>query len=209
MLKAVAPNAASGSESSGISALEGMAGNGDRTFPTTGGYGVTGYGGAGGEGGGDGAGGHFSGGNGTFEGDGITAITGSGLAGSFLGNVTISGTLMTSMKMFKIDHPQDPANKYLVHASVESSEMMNIYTGNVVLDADGAATVELPSWFQARECRFPLLTGGSGRAGPESLCSRRGGWKPIQDRGREAGQKISWTVTASPRMRTPRRTHWL
>jgi trimeric autotransporter adhesin len=195
MLKAVAPNAASGSESSGISALEGMAGNGDQTFPTTGGYGVTGYGGAGGEGGGDGAGGHFSGGNGTFEGDGITAITGSGLAGSFLGNVTISGTLMTSMKMFKIDHPQDPANKYLVHASVESSEMMNIYTGNVVLDADGAATVELPSWFQAENADFRYSLAAVGAPAPNLYVAEEVAGNQFKIAGGRSGQKISWAVT--------------
>jgi len=48
-------------------------------------------------------------------------------------------------KEIKIDHPLDPANKYLVHASVQSSEMMNIYTGNVTTDTQGNAKVRLPT----------------------------------------------------------------
>ena len=49
------------------------------------------------------------------------------------------------VKDFKIDHPLDPANKYLVYTPpVESSEMMNIYTGNITTDGQGQATVQLP-----------------------------------------------------------------
>ena len=37
-----------------------------------------------------------------------------------------------------IDHPADPANKYLYHSFVESPDMMNIYNGNAVTDSNGA-----------------------------------------------------------------------
>src|SRR5208282_3028414 len=52
------------------------------------------------------------------DGDGIDAFAGSGYAGYFDGNVLVFGTLSASTKDFKIDHPLDPANQYLVHASV-------------------------------------------------------------------------------------------
>src|SRR5579862_5271350 len=96
--------------------------------------GVFGFGGAGGPcciGSVDGSGGFFEGGSNSFNmGDGIDALAGSGLAGSFSGSVTISADLNVSgSKNFRIDHPLDPANKYLVHSAVESSERMNIYTG--------------------------------------------------------------------------------
>ena len=58
------------------------------------------------------------------------------------------------MKNFKIDHPLDPSGKYLVHASVESSELMNIYTGNVTTNAEGEARVRLPEWFEALNTDF-------------------------------------------------------
>jgi len=70
------------------------------------------------------------------------------------GNLSVAGSINAGTKNFKIDHPLDPANKYLYHASVESSEMMNIYTGNVTTNASGDATVELPDWFEALNADF-------------------------------------------------------
>ena len=75
-------------------------------------------------------------------------------AGYFAGDVHISGTLSKSGGSFKIDHPQDPANKYLVHSFVESPDMMNIYNGNITTDATGIATVKLPSYFDAINIDF-------------------------------------------------------
>ena len=68
----------------------------------------------------------------------------SGFAGNFNGDLNVSGTIFAGTKDFRIDHPLDPANKYLLHASVESSEMMNVYSGNTILDGRGQATVQLP-----------------------------------------------------------------
>jgi hypothetical protein len=119
------------------------------------GSGVVGYGGHGVLQ--DGGGGVFQGGSGSSYGDGIYAQPGSNafaLAGNFTGDVSVSGKLTAGTKDFKIDHPLDPANKYLVHASVESSEMMNIYTGNVTTDAQGEARVQLPDWFEALNTDF-------------------------------------------------------
>jgi hypothetical protein len=59
-------------------------------------------------------------------------------------NVTIAGNLQRAGGSFKIDHPLDPANKYLCHSSVESPDMKNIYDGVVVLDEKGEAEIELP-----------------------------------------------------------------
>jgi hypothetical protein len=85
----------------------------------------------------------------------------------FEGTVSVNGYLYAdniyaSVKDFLIDHPSDPANKYLYHASVESSEMMNMYSGNVVTDELGLATVKLPDWFQAEntDFRYQLTTIG-------------------------------------------------
>lgn len=52
-------------------------------------------------------------------------------------------------KNFQIDDPLDPANRYLYHSAIESSEMMNIYSGNVTTDGHGDATVHVPAWFEA------------------------------------------------------------
>jgi hypothetical protein len=75
-------------------------------------------------------------------------------AGYFAGDVYVDGTLSKAGGSFKIDHPQDPANKYLIHSFVESPDMMNVYNGNVVTDANGMAEVELPSYFSAENKDF-------------------------------------------------------
>jgi hypothetical protein len=84
-------------------------------------------------------------------------------AGKFIGNVDIQGTLTATSKSFKMDHPLDPANKFLYHACVESNEMMNIYTGNITTDASGAATVVLPDYFEAlnKDFRYQLTVIGT------------------------------------------------
>jgi hypothetical protein len=82
----------------------------------------------------------------------------SGFAGRFFGKVDISGNLSKTSGSFKIDHPLDPANKYLYHSFVESPDMMNVYNGNVVTNERGYATVTMPDWFEAlnRDFRYQL-----------------------------------------------------
>jgi trimeric autotransporter adhesin len=109
-------------------------------------------------------------------------------------NLSCSGKITGIVSDFKLDHPQDPANKYLVHTSVQSSEMMNIYTGNIVLDANGAATIQLPSWFQAENADFRYQLTAIGSFSPVYVAQE------IQDNqfkiaGGNSGQKISWQVT--------------
>lgn len=75
-----------------------------------------------------------------------------------LGNLTVTGNLAKSSGSFKIDHPLDPANKYLYHSFVESPDMLDIYNGIVVTDKHGYATVTLPNYFEAlnRDFRYQL-----------------------------------------------------
>jgi hypothetical protein len=101
---------------------------------------------------------------GGYQGDGIDAYPGTNggcgqdcppfYAGNFQGNVEITGTLNGMSPQVKMDDPLDPANKYLFHASVGSSEMKNIYDGTVTTDSQGLATVQLPEWFEALNTDF-------------------------------------------------------
>jgi hypothetical protein len=88
--------------------------------------------------------------------------TGPNLAGAFWGNVSITGTLSKGGGGFKIDHPLEPANKYLSHSFVESPEMLNVYNGNITTDGQGEVTVELPDYFAAlnRDYRYQLTVIG-------------------------------------------------
>jgi hypothetical protein len=120
-----------------------------------GGSGAFASGGTGGNSGGDGV--VAVGGSGPYGGDGILAAPGSGAeayAGSFIGDVEVIGTLSKSGGSFKIDHPLDPANRYLYHSFVESPDMKNIYDGIIVTDGSGTAIVTMPSWFEALNADF-------------------------------------------------------
>jgi hypothetical protein len=160
--------------------------------PGGGGLGVSGLGGSSPFG--DGIGGYFVGGSASTFGDGIDAFSGSGYAGYFSGDVHVTGTLSASVKNFKIDHPLDPANKYLLHASVESSEMMNIYTGNVITDAQAEATVSLPEWFEVlnTDFRYQLTVVGQFA---QAIVGREIENHQFQIKTSAPNVKVSWQIT--------------
>ena len=101
---------------------------------------------------------------------GIEATSGANtFAGYFVGDVTITGDLDITGNIskgsgtFKIDHPLNPENQYLVHSFVESPEMLNVYSGNVTTNNSKKATVELPAYFSAanKDFRYQLTVIGS------------------------------------------------
>jgi hypothetical protein len=116
-------------------------------------------------------------------------------AGVFQGSVLVNGTLSKSSGSFKIDHPLDPENKYLHHSFVESPDMMNVYNGNVNLDSNGEAWVELAEWFDAlnRDFRYQLTPIGGPM--PELHISREIEDRRFQISGGKPGMKVSWQVT--------------
>ena len=167
----------SSSQHAGVSGLN---------LSTTSGYGVYGWAGSSG-----GVGGGFF--NST-NGDALYAQSEGGFAGFFLGDVSVSGNLSKSSGSFKIDHPLDPANKYLYHSFVESPDMKNIYDGVATLDANGEAIVEMPDWFGTlnRDFRYQLtcIGGFAPLYIAEKLTNnqfRIGGGKP--------GMEVSWQIT--------------
>jgi len=87
---------------------------------------------------------------------GFTGLLASPYSGEFgPGPVRITGNLsVVGTKSFVIDHPFDPENRELWHAAVESSEVLDVYSGNVVTGGDGRAVVRLPDWFEAVNADF-------------------------------------------------------
>lgn len=61
---------------------------------------------------------------------------------------------VTAGKGFFIDHPLDPENKYLLHATVEGPEPYNLYRGVVTTDVSGRAVVNLPDYFESANKDF-------------------------------------------------------
>jgi trimeric autotransporter adhesin len=157
-----------------------------------GGYSNIGYGGPGA---------YLQGGNSStgYGGYGIYAAPGSGpagksLAGLFVGNVSVSGNLSKGGGSFKIDHPLDPANKYLYHSFVESPDMMNVYNGNVTTDANGDATVTLPDYFEAlnRDFRYQLTVIGQFA---QAIVASKVNGNRFTIKTDRPGVEVSWQVT--------------
>jgi len=129
-------------------------------------------------------------------GSGVYGINLSGnFAGSFLGNVQITGTLTKGGGSFKIDHPLNPENKYLYHSFVESPDMMNIYNGNLTLNANGEAWVELPAWFEALNKDFRYQLTAIGAPGPNLYIAQKIANNRFKIAGGAPGMEVSWQVT--------------
>jgi len=114
--------------------------------------------------------------------------------GVFGGNLNVTGRLTKGSGSFKIDHPLDPANKYLSHSFVESPDMMNVYNGNIVTDKHGLATVVLPDYFEAlnRDFRYQLTVIGQFA---QAIVAQEIDKNHFVIRTSRPGVKVSWQVT--------------
>lgn len=94
--------------------------------------------------------------SGDFLGVGVLGV------GSFAGVRAVGNFLASGTKSFCIDHPFDPENRYLVHYSTESPEVLNAYSGNAMLDERGEAVVALPVYFASinKDPRYTLTAVG-------------------------------------------------
>ncbi len=196
-----AGSAASGSQQGGRQGVIAYGGDGDfSNLGTEGGDGIDGLAGSGNEGGG--AGGAFKGGGGVYGGDGIYATAGfsdsnqgaGGLAGYFDGDVYATGSINSQNAITKLDHPLDPANKYLSQSSLQSPDMMNFYNGNIVTDADGNAVVELPEWFEAinRDFRYQLTVIGQFA---QAIVDKKISGNSFAIKTDKPNVEVSWQVT--------------
>ena len=107
------------------------------------------------------------------------------------GNLGSSG-----FKTFRIDHPLDPANKYLQHFSSEGPEPINEYSGNVYLDADGGAWVTLPAYFETINTDFRYDLTPIGASAPGLFIAQEVQNNTFRIEGGKPGLKVSWEVKA-------------
>ncbi|MFH1373234.1 MAG: hypothetical protein ABII79_05520 [bacterium] len=117
-----------------------------------------------------------------------------GWAGYFDGDVYVSGNLVGGKSTLKIDHPLDPENKYLVHSSVASPDMKNVYDGVVELDPKGEAIVELPEYFEALNKDFRYQLTCIGGYAPVYI-SQEIEANMFEIAGGQPGMRVSWQVT--------------
>ena len=112
------------------------------------------------------------------------------------GNLGCTGGVSGGFKSSKIDHPLDPANKYLVHASIESPDMKTVYDGVTVLDADGQAWVKLPAYVEALNGEFRYQLTCMGAFAPVYVAQEISN-NQFRIAGGNGGTKVSWQVTGT------------
>jgi hypothetical protein len=148
----------------------------------------------------------------SVSGIGMYCYSSTGFAAWLDGRVYIRGPLYKPGGSFKIDHPLDPANKYLYHSFVESPDMKNVYDGVVTLDYNGEAEIELPDWFGALNKDFRYQLTAIGAPGPNlhieeeisdatttnysnSSNNKNNKNSRFKVAGGTSGMKVSWQVT--------------
>jgi hypothetical protein len=128
-----------------------------------------------------------------------------GYAGYFFGrahvngNLSVLGSISKGGGGFLIDHPLDPASRYLEHSFVEAPERLNVYRGTVTLDGTGRATVRLPRYFGALNVDVSYQLTALGVAAPGLHVARGVSTRGTSFRiaGGAPNQDVCWQVTAT------------
>jgi hypothetical protein len=110
-------------------------------------------------------------------------------------NLHVTKQIFAGTKDFQIDSPLDPANRYLVHTSIESSEMLNLYSGNARLDPRGEAIVSVPNWMEAENGDFRYQLTAIGAPSRDLYVAEEIRNGRFRIAGGIAGAKVSWLVT--------------
>ena len=134
------------------------------------------------------------------EGAAVVGFGNSGAkAGIFQGAVEVRGnlTVENGNKPFKIDHPLDPQNKYLLHNAVEAPERKNVYDGVAQLDEDGTVWVDLPKWFEALNGDFRYQLTAVGGPAPNLHVAEEVYENRFKIAGGDGGMKVCWQVTGT------------
>lgn len=124
-----------------------------------------------------------------FFGNDLLNVTSSGLT-TVRGVFSVAGT-----KNFIIDHPEAPTDKFLLHNAVEGPGYYTHYQGNAVLDAEGAAWVTLPDYFDSLNTDPTYNLTCIGAHAPVYIAEE------VRDNrfriaGGRPGMKVSWIINA-------------
>ena len=111
------------------------------------------------------------------------------------GNLHVTGTVAKGGGTFQIDHPLDPANKYLVHSFVESPDMKNVYDGVAMTDEKGEAKIELPAYFDALNRNFRYQLTPIGTPAPDLYVKAELTENRFVIAGAAPRQRVSWQIT--------------
>ena len=124
--------------------------------------------------------------------NGVYGTNPSGGTGSAIyanGRLTASGT-----KSMQIDDPRDPQNRYLIQYCAEGDTPQLQYRGTTKLDSNGAASIQLPSYFHEinRDPSYQLTAMGSSM--PGLYVAQEEVNNVFKIAGGKPGGKVSWMV---------------
>jgi len=122
-----------------------------------------------------------------------------GYAAFWNGAVGQNGPATMAAAAVRVDHPADPAERYLELPLAASGERTVTLDGAVHLDGAGAAEVRLPAWFArvTENHRYQLTAIGA--AAPSLHIARELEGDTFAVAGGVPGQKVSWQITGSRR----------
>lgn len=120
-------------------------------------------------------------------------VWGECVPGNFFG-VYANGDLGASgLKPFMIDHPSDPANKFLRHFSIESDQVLNMYRGIITCDANGEAIVSLEDYVELININYSYHLTPIGQYAQLYIKEKMMNGKFIIAGG-EPGMEVSWQL---------------
>jgi hypothetical protein len=134
-------------------------------------------------------------------GDGIDAFAGMGgaglgFAGSFTGDVTITGSLSVSgTKHFRIRRPPRSRQQVSLPCRVRVLRGVGSLQWQRGSDQNGVAVVRLPKWFEALNTDFRYQLTAIGGPAPNLHVAQEAHQRSFSIAGGAPGMKVSWQIT--------------
>merc|ERR1712169_113509 len=116
--------------------------------------------------------------------------------GGWYGVLSLGDSSASGGKYFTIDHPANPENKILRHASIESNEILNLYRGTTTLNTDGKAVVTLPDYYDLININPSYQLTAVGASMPNLFIEREIENGEFIIGGGIPNKKVSWVVTS-------------
>ena len=122
-----------------------------------------------------------------------------GYAAFWDGAVGQNGPVTMASAAVRLDHPEDPEERYLDLPFTASGERSVVLDGTVQLDETGAAEVRLPGWFARITENYRYQLTAIGAPAPALHVARELSTDTFSVAGGAPGQKVSWHITGSRR----------
>ena len=129
----------------------------------------------------------------------VYGASANGYAAFWDGAVGQNGPATMPSAAVRVDHPEDPEERYLELPLAAAAERTVVLDGMITLDAAGTAEVRLPAWFARVTERHRYQLTAVGAPAPALHVARELDGDTFTVAGGVPGQKISWQITGARR----------